>query len=473
MRWAERHPGNSAATDTSHLAAENIMTAGDDHVTYGHARSDAVTDFHAASGPHLFDRLEPFLAWQRQRDEFDDLPRFDCGGEAASRIGTIDLAMRDALGLSRHPDVHAAARAAIEKFGVAGVAFDMSRGDTRLSRLLERELGSFLEIEHVVLVPDGRTAAAQAIRALLRSDDHVIIDAFADAGLQAAADVATKHVHRCPHLSLDWTHKLLARIRARDTRNAVLVVAESCFATTANAPDLRALQESCQEFGAFLLVDATQDLGCLGPEGGGQLASQAMTGRVDIVTGRFAPVFATDGGFVATRSAAVRAYLRAVANPDGETATMSPLQSAIALTCLDIIRSQEGAERRARLLQNIHALRGSLAGHGLKPLGGIAATIPVLIGREVIARLTVRAASRRGALVRLAEHPRVAKSRARLMLHVTADHTPLQLRDGGTALRAAFDDAEEEFARARFSIERGWFDKRVALAPQPMSSSAE
>ena len=80
-----------------------------------------------------------------------------------------------------------------------------------------------------------------------------------------------------------------------------------------DTPDLAALQAICHEFNATFVVDVAHDLGCLGEEGRGHIGVQGMLGKIDLVMGSFSKSFASNGGFVACGSCAVKEYLRFIA----------------------------------------------------------------------------------------------------------------------------------------------------------------
>src|SRR6201999_1330541 len=118
--------------------------------------------------------------------------------------------------------------------------------------------------EHAVLYPTGYAAGAGAIKGLVRSNDHVVIDALAHTCLQDGAASATKNVRPSRHLDIDDARRALSRIRAKDTANGILVVTEGLFSMDSDMPDVAALQDLCGEYGATLMVDVAHDLGCLG-----------------------------------------------------------------------------------------------------------------------------------------------------------------------------------------------------------------
>ena len=88
------------------------------------------------------------------------------------------------------------------------------------------------------------------------------------------------------------------------------MVTEGLFSMDSDTPDIAALQALCHEFGATLVVDVAHDLGCLGDDGRGHIGMQNMLGKVDMVMGSFSKTFASNGGFVACQTPAVKEYLR-------------------------------------------------------------------------------------------------------------------------------------------------------------------
>jgi hypothetical protein len=120
---------------------------------------------------------------------------------------------------------------------------------------------------------------------------------------------------------------------------------------------IRAIQELCRAHGATLFVDCAHDLGALGSTGRGVLEEQGIVGGVDVLMGSFSKTFASNGGFVACNNPALKFGLRYNCGPSTFTNAMTPIQAAVVLAALAIVNSNEGAERRRRLLHNSERLR--------------------------------------------------------------------------------------------------------------------
>jgi glycine C-acetyltransferase len=351
--------------------------------------------------------------------------------EGAHRDGTAfrghNFASQDYLSLSSHPRLIEAAKQAIDRYGLHSAGSAALMGNTALSVQLERRLEAFLGFDDVVVFPIGWAAGYGAVKTLVKSTDHVVIDILAHACLQEAARDATDNVHLHSHLNVRAVESRLERIRREDKTGGILVVTETLFSMDSDFPDIPALQALCHKHNATLLVDCAHDLGALGATGRGKLEDFGMLGGVDILVGAFSKSFASMGGFVATNNKGFRFGLRGQCGPSTFTNAMSPIQAATILGALDIIEGEEGAQRRAKLLHNSLRLRAGLEEAGFEVLGKPSAVVPMLIGDILLARLMTRYAVEYGGIVNLVEHPAVARNACRWRLQVMTDHTDAQI----------------------------------------------
>lgn len=407
-----------------------------------------VAQFAQPRGPDLLRRSGALDAWCRLRARHGVWPygrvlegapgplaSVAADGQPARR--GINFASQDYLSLAAHPAVLEAARRALHDAGPHSAGSAVLLGNTRYSKALEEALGELLGLGQVVLFPTGWAAAYGAITALVHACDHVVIDALAHASLRQGAASATRNVLVHRHLDCDHVRELLARIRATDAANAILVVTEGLFSMDADSPDLPLLQHLCREYNATLLVDVAHDLGALGPGGGGVVASQRMVGRIDIVMGSFSKTFATNGGFVACAERPARRQLQMYAGPHMFSNALSPLQAAVATESLRIAASGEGDGLRADLLRNAVELRALLTGAGLHAMGAPSPIVPVWTGLEGAARVAGMLLARDAVFVNPVEFPGVPLGAARLRLQLMAQHSSAQLRQGASLVASA------------------------------------
>ena len=428
--------------------------------------SGSFAEFARPSGKCLIARTAPIVPWIQARREARVWPyaRAVHGGIGATthaegetlevREG-LNFATQDYLSLSSHPAVLDAAEFAIRRYGLHSGGSSALQGRSNISRALEREIGDLLEMEHVVLFSSGWGAAFGVVTALIRPNDHIIMDRLAHASLQAGAAAATANISRIEHLSTEALRLALQEVRASDKENGILVITEGLFSMDSDSPDLRAMQSICHEYHATLLVDVAHDFGSLGPGGSGHIGREEMLGEIDIVMGAFSKTFASNGGFVATRHAGVRSYVEAFGGPHAFSNSMSPVQVATVRESLRIVRSVEGDERRASLMANVSTLRGALGAHGLRCLGDPSAVVPVMVGHTALARIASGEVLKRGLFSNLVEFPAVGVRAARFRMQVQSSHTPAQ------ALRAA-NIMAETITASKVELDRRRADRRSA-----------
>ena len=427
--------------------------------TYGRVPPAALTgsmrDFRVPGGADLLGRTEGFFRWQDLRRQnglwpfsraTEDGPKTVCAAQddRGNRMRGVNFASQDYLSLSAHPDIMATAIETIERCGVHSAGSSALVGNTSHSVALERKISEFLNMDHVVLYPTGWAAGFGVVKGLVRSADHVVMDMLSHSCLQEGAHAATNNIHLFRHLDNDYCRNILTKIRAKDGENGILVITEGLFSMDSDTPDLATLQALCDEYNATLVVDVAHDLGALGKDGRGHIGMQNMLGKVDVVMGSFSKTFASNGGFVACKSRAVKEYLRFYSAPATFSNALSPVQAATILKAFEIVDSLEGRVLRLELLANVMSLRRELNEAGLDYYGEPSAIVCVKMGSEGLARLVSRRLPELGLVANLVEFPAVPKGAARIRMQVMASHTEKNISDAVRILKIAKAEAERE-----------------------------
>lgn len=403
-------------------------------------------------GNHLLERTRPMGEWIEQRSELNTWPyartlqarpanETTLGSQNDRRVSGINFGSTDYLNLSIHPDVLSAAKDAIDRYGFHAGASPMLQGNTIPGRVLEKAVADALRMEHVLLFPTGWAAGFGTITGLVRPADTIVIDQLAHACLMQGARAATQNVYLFRHNDADALRNRLAKLRAKDNDHGILVVSEGLFSMDSDWPELEALQRVCREFNAVLMVDVAHDFGSMGPQGTGQVGAQGQLGKIDIVMGSFSKTLGTNGGFVATNESAVRQFLGIFGGSHMYSNGMSPIQSAVAVESLRIIRSEEGAALRARAMDNIMRLRGGFEARGIECLGMPSNVVPVMCGDETVAKFTGRLLEENGLIANLVEYPAVPRERARFRFQVMPSHTDAQIDRAVEVFAACLDEA--------------------------------
>jgi glycine C-acetyltransferase len=420
------------------------------------ALTGSMRDFRYPRGADLQERITGFFKWQNLRRQnglwpfsrsTEDGPSTVCTArdDSGGKIRGVNFASQDYLSMSTNATIKQVAVDVIEEFGVHSAGSAALVGNTTHSVLLERKIADFLGMEEAILFPTGWAAGYGVIKGLVRSTDHIVMDALAHTCLQEGAAAATKNIYLFRHNMVGECRKWLEKIRAKDQENGIMVVTEGLFSMDSDTPDIEGLQALCHEFNATLVVDVAHDLGNLGDDGRGFIGAQDMLGKVDLVMGSFSKTFGSNGGFVACRNREVKEYLRFYSPPCTFSNALSPMQAATVLKAFEIIESEEGLALRQKLMTNILSLRRQLVDAGFEVYGDPSAIVCVKMGSEGLARLVSRRLPDAGLIANLVEFPAVPKGQARFRMQVMSGHTEQNIRDAVAALREAFEAGREEF----------------------------
>ena len=426
------------------------------------ALTGSMRDFRELRGKDLIARVGNFYEWQRLRrsqglwpysksTEQAPLAVTAARDDSGLRFSGLNFATQDYLGLSSDPEIKEIAKAVVDEYGVHSAGSSALAGNTKYSLRLEQTISEFLNLEHTVLYPTGWAAGYGVIKGLVRPNDHVVLDGLAHACLQEGAYSATSNVHLHGHLNVDSVRRHLKKIRSKDAENAILVVTESLFSMDSDSPNLRMLQDLCREYDATLMVDVAHDLGAMGQSGRGFIGMQGMTGQIDIVMGSFSKTFASNGGFVACNSPAVKQYLKFYGCSATFSNALSPVQAATVTKAFDIVRSEKGQQLRWQLLKRVVQMRDALTAAGLSVIGDPSAIVPVLVGDEALARMVSRRLPELEVIANLVEYPAVAKGNARFRLQMMPSHTAENVMELAARLRAAVDLTQPEYEEYRAS----------------------
>lgn len=438
------------------------------------ALTGSLRDYRAPAGKDLLKRVEGFFDWQDLRRTHDlwpyakstaSAPKTSCTAKSdrGDDIQGVNFASQDYLSLSSHPEIKEVAIKAVHDYGVHSAGSAALLGNTRHSLALEKAISDFVNGREVVLYPTGWSAGFAAVQGIVRPNDHVVMDVLAHSCLQEGARAATQNIHFHGHLNIEGLERRLKRIRATDKENGVLVVTESLFSMHSDTPDIAALRAVCDEYGAMLLVDCAHDFGCIGDDGLGHLGLQNMLDQADVIIGSFSKTFASNGGFIAVKSRAVAEYMKYFSATQTFSNALSPVQAAVVLKAVEIIRSPEGRQRRRSLMDNILYMRAEMAKVGLEALGDPSPIVPVRVGAEGLARLASRELVSLGAIANLVEYPAVPQGGARFRVQVMADHSRKDIDTLIRLMKRAMQTADLEFRSYREG-EGGGFDRHDLAA---------
>src|ERR1700722_5598048 len=136
----------------------------------------------------------------------------------------IQFASNNYLGLSTHPKVLAAAKAALDAYGTgAGASRLIGGGSLAIHADLEAELANFKGLSAALVYATGSMANFGLLGALAEAEDLIVLDKACHATLYDGARLSGAAVQRFPHQDVGRLDALLAEKR-RASRRAIVVV---------------------------------------------------------------------------------------------------------------------------------------------------------------------------------------------------------------------------------------------------------
>ncbi len=378
----------------------------------------AEEDLAALASRGLLRTLEPLASPQG--------PMVRLGSESV-----LNFSSNDYLGLAAHPRVVAAARSALERWGMGTGASRLVVGDTLAHRTLEARLRRFEDAEAVLLFNSGYAANLGLVPALVGPPDAVFSDALNHASLVDGCRLSRANIQVYPHRDVAALAALLKGTPGRRK----LVVTDSVFSMDGDVAPLAEMVEVCRRAGAAVLVDEAHATGVHGERGAGVCEALGLTGAVDVRMGTLGKALGAFGAYAAT-SAPVADLLVNRARSLVFSTALPASTCAAAEAAVDLV--EYDGELRARLWRNIHAFAGGLRALG-HPAQATSAIFAVRLGspqRAVAAAAFLRA---RGLLVKPIRPPTVPAGTSRLRFALSAAHTPAHLQqalDGLQDLKA-------------------------------------
>jgi 8-amino-7-oxononanoate synthase len=345
--------------------------------------------------------------WRTVRDFDADGP---VGRLAPSGRRVVAFASNDYLGLTRHRQVLAAARAALDRWGAGAGAARLIVGSRPVHSELEAELAGWKGAEQALLLPTG-FAANLAVLATFGAPDAVICsDELNHASIIDGCRLAPARVEVYPHRNTDALASLLRRAER------AIVVSETVFSMDGDLAHVDDLARLCARHGALLVLDEAHAV--LGPD-------PELAGADTLRVGTLSKALGALGGYVAGPAPLIE-LLRNRARSFIFTTASPPAVAAAALAALRIVRSAEGDSLRERLRFLVDGLR---PGHP-SPI------LPVIVGEADRALEVSSALLEKGFLVPAIRPPTVPPGTSRLRVTVSAAHTERQV----TALRDALPE---------------------------------
>lgn len=367
------------------------------------------------------DGLYPFEAPRLEAQ----YPRVRAERTDGTPLYLLNFSSYNYLGLGYHPEVIAAAKDALDRYGLGACSSPVQAGTLGLHRELEQRLVDFIGLpgRGVSLFSSGYGVNTGTISALIKRRHHVVIDKSAHMSILEGAQISRAHIHYFEHNDPDHLREVLAQIGPEAQR--VLVCTEGVFSADGDFGRLEEVVEVAREHGAQVLVDEAHSFLVAGPNGRGVVEDAGVLDEVDYLVVTFSKALGGIGGALIARAEVAR-YVNWYARCRMFSCALGPAVTAGVTKALELAAGSEGDERRARVRSNAERLRSRLRGQ--VDIGRSRSWIvPVIYGSESDTILLADHLLRRGQEGSVMEFPAVPVNEARIRLFVTSEHEPAHI----------------------------------------------
>ena len=359
-------------------------------------------------------------------------------GEAADGRTVLNFCANNYLGLADHPEIIAAAKAALDRYGFGLSSVRFICGTQTIHQELEQSLSAFLGTEDTILYPSCFDANGGLFETILGPEDAVVSDELNHASIIDGIRLCKAQRYRYRHANLD---DLAAQLCAADAKGArhKLIATDGVFSMDGTVADLAGICALADRHGATVMFDDCHATGFLGRTGRGTHEHAGVHGRPGLITtGTLGKALGGASGGYTSGPKKVVELLRQRSRPYLFSNSVAPCVVAASLKALEI--ASRSTALRDRLEANTRHFRAGLEATGLTVRPGATPIVPVMLGEAELAQRFAARMLEKGVYVVGFFYPVVPQGQARIRTQVSAAHTPENL---DTAIRA-FAEVKQE-----------------------------
>ena len=336
----------------------------------------------------------------------------------------LNFCANNYLGLSSHPKVIEAAKAAIDShgFGLSSVRFICGTQD--IHKILEEKISNFLGTEDTILYAAAFDANGGVFEPLFGEKDAIISDALNHASIIDGVRLTKSMRYRYEHNSMEDLELKLKEAIAAGAQQKIIVT-DGAFSMDGTIAQLDKIVELAEKYEALVMTDECHSTGFLGKTGRGVHELKGVMGKVDIITGTLGKALGgASGGFTSGRKEIID-LLRQRSRPYLFSNTLAPSITGASIAVFDLL--SQTTELRDQLESNTQYFREKIAAAGFDIKPGTHPIVPIMLYDAVVSQTMAEKLLEKGIYVIGFYYPVVAKGQARIRVQISAAHTRAQL----------------------------------------------
>lgn len=330
----------------------------------------------------------------------------------------LNMCANNYLGLAQHPEVVAAAKAALDDWGYGMASVRFICGTQGVHKQLEAKLSEFLGTEDTILYSSCFDANGGLFETLLGTEDAIISDELNHASIIDGVRLckATRYRYRNNDPA-----DLEARLKESAGARFRMIATDGVFSMDGYIANLPRICDLADKYNALVMVDDSHAVGFMGSRGRGTHEFHKVMGRVDVITGTLGKALGgASGGYTSGRKEIIE-LLRQRSRPYLFSNTLAPSIAGASLKVLEILSGSTAL--RDTLEANTAFFREGMARLGFQILPGSHPIVPVMLGDAALATRFADAMLAKGVYVIGFSYPVVPHGKARIRTQISAAHS--------------------------------------------------
>lgn len=331
----------------------------------------------------------------------------------------LNFCANNYLGLSSHPKVIEAAKAAIDSHGYGMSSVRFICGTQDIHKTLEDKISKFLGTEDTILYAAAFDANGGVFEPILGAEDAIISDALNHASI-------IDGVRLCKAMRFRYKHNDMAdleeQLKAADQKGAKhkIIVTDGAFSMDGTIAQLDRIVALAAQYRALVMSDECHSTGFLGQSGRGVHELKGVMGKVDIITGTLGKALGgASGGFTSGRKEII-ATLRQKSRPYLFSNTLAPAITGASIAIFDLL--SETTALRDKLEENTMYFREGIQKAGFSIKEGTHPIVPIMLYDAPLAQKMASELLEKGIYVIGFYYPVVPKGQARIRVQLSAAH---------------------------------------------------
>ncbi|MCP4139830.1 MAG: glycine C-acetyltransferase [Chloroflexi bacterium] len=337
----------------------------------------------------------------------------------------LNFCSNNYLGLANHPKIAAAAKAAIDEYGIGPGAVRTIAGTMDVHTQLEKRLAEFKKVEAVLTFQSGFNANTATIPALVGKGDVIFSDRLNHASIIDGCRLSGAKIKAYEHNSAESLEEIIKEHLPEYNRG--LVVTDGVFSMDGDVAPLDKLYEVTQKYDVLFMVDDAHGEGVLGTGGRGIVDHFGLHGKVDVEIGTMSKAFGVVGGIVAGKQVIID-WLKQRGRPFLFSSAMTVPDAAACLAAVDLL--EESTALVDKLWENGRYFQTEMKALGFDTGKTDTPITPIMLGEASLAQEFSKALYEAGVFGTAIAFPTVPKGMARIRVMISAAHEKEDLDKG-------------------------------------------